>query len=230
MRHSSICHLAFIATILSTAPALAASSGDSGLELGVRTGYAFSAGHLGAVANGTDENLSSYVSGQWPFWLDVGYRINTSWYVGGFFQYGIGFVNDDEQRGCRNANVDCSASNLRVGIMGRYHFGPLSRTLPWVGYGVGWERGTFSVEGNSVDGDLDSTWSGMEFANFQLGVDFELARRATIAPFISFSLGQYDSLTTTTRLGSFSQTTESNLAKQSLHEWIFIGVRFAIAP
>lgn len=230
MRHSSITRFAFIATLLSTVPAVAASSGDSGLEIGFRTGYAFSAGNLGAVANGTDQDLGSYVSGQWPFWLDLGYRINPSWYVGGFFQYGIGFVNDDEQSGCRNANIDCSASNMRFGIMGRYHFGPVARTLPWVGYGIGWERGSFSVHGNTINGDVDSTWSGMEFANFQLGVDFGLPHRATIAPFISFSLGQFDNQTTTTRLGSFSQTEDLSLAKQSLHEWIFIGVRVAIAP
>lgn len=230
MRHSSISRFAFIATILSTVPAVAASSGDSGLEIGFRTGYAFSAGHLGAVANGTDEDLSSYVSGQWPFWLDVGYRINSSWYLGGYFQYGVGFVNDDHQRVCRDANVDCSASDLRLGIMGRYHFGPVAGTLPWVGYGIGWDRASFSMHGNTVDGDVDSVWSGMEYANFQFGVDFELPHRATIAPFISFSLGEFDNQTTTIRLGSTSQTTDQNLAKQSLHEWIFIGVRVAIAP
>jgi opacity protein-like surface antigen len=230
MRHSSISRFAFIATILSTVPAFAASSGDSGLEIGFRTGYAFSAGHLGAVAGDIDRDLGSYVSGQWPFWLDLGYRINSSWYVGGFFQYGVGFVNDDQQSGCRNADVDCSASDLRVGIMGRYHFGLVARTLPWVGYGIGWERAKFSMRGTSVDTDGDLVWSGMEFANFQLGVDFALPHRSTIAPFISVSLGEFDNQTTTWRLISTSQTRDQSLAKQSLHEWIFIGVRVAIAP
>jgi opacity protein-like surface antigen len=230
MRHSSISRFAFIATILSTVPAFAASSSDSGLEIGFRTGYAFSAGHLGAVSGGTDEDLSSYVSGQWPFWLDLGYRINSSWYVGGYFQYGVGFVNDDDQSGCRLSDVDCSASNMRFGIMGRYHFGPVARTLPWVGYGIGWDRTKFSAHGASLDADLDLTWSGMEFANFQLGFDFELPHRATIAPFISVSLAEFDNLSSTRRLGSISQTRDESLAKQSLHEWIFIGVRVAIAP
>lgn len=230
MQYRNVARLSLLATLLATAPAIAASSDDSGLELGFRTGYAFSAGHIGAVADGMDEDLSSFVSGQWPLWFDLGYRINASWYVGGYFQYGFGFVNDDHQSGCRNANVECSASDLRFGIMGRYHLGRLASTLPWVGYGLGWERASFSAHGTTVDGDRDWTWSGMEFANFQLGVDFELPHRTTIAPFISYSLGQFDNQTTTTHLGSFSETVDQNLAKQSLHEWIFIGVRVAIAP
>jgi opacity protein-like surface antigen len=230
MRHSKVSGIAVLTTLLSATAAFAAGSSESGFELGFRTGYAFSAGHLGAVANGTDEDLGSYVSGQWPFWLDAGYRINSSWYLGGFFQYGVGFVNDDQQSTCRNANVDCSASDLRFGVMGRYHFARVAQLLPWVGYGLGWERGAFSIHGNTVDGDTESTWSGMEFANFQLGIDFTLPRRATIGPFISYSLGQFDNHTTNTRLGAVTRTTDQDLAKQSLHEWIFIGVRIAILP
>jgi hypothetical protein len=230
MRHSKTSSIAFLVMILSTGSAFAATSTDSGIELGFRTGYAFSAGHLGAVANGTDQDLGSYVSGQWPFWLDAGYRINSNWYIGGFFQYGVGFVNDDQQSGCRNANVDCSASDLRFGVMGRYHFTGIARLLPWVGYGIGWDRGSFSLHGSTVDGDTESTWSGMEFANFQVGADFTLPHRAIIAPFVSFSLGQFDNRTTTTRVASYTSTVDQDLVKQSLHEWIFIGVRVAIMP
>jgi len=102
--------------------------------------------------------------------------------------------------------------------------------VPWVGYGLGWERGSFSAHGSALDGDTEWVWSGMEFANFQLGADFMLPRRAIIAPFVSFSLGEYDNQTTTTRVGSVTRTTDQDLVKQSLHEWIFIGVRIAIMP
>ena len=30
-----------------------------------------------------------------PVWLDLGYRLNPSWYVGGYFQWGAAFVNGD---------------------------------------------------------------------------------------------------------------------------------------
>src|SRR6187551_341261 len=115
-----------------------------GLEIGARVGYAFSAGNIGAPPNGTDQNLSDFVSGQWPLWLDLGYRFTPSWYVGGFFQYGFGTVNEDEQPGCRNANVTCSASDVRAGLMGRYQFAVAGPLLPWLGFGVGYEWGSFA--------------------------------------------------------------------------------------
>ena len=213
------------------APALGAERRGSGLELGLRTGYAFAAGHLGAPPNGTDYDLADYVRGQVPLWFDIGYRLNSEFYVGGYFQYGFGSVNDDQQTICRNANVDCSASNVRVGLMGRYHFAPVWLTSPWVGLGVGYEWGTVSLHqsilGNS---STDSSWSGFEIANLQVGTDFPLSSRFVLAPFVSLSIGQYQSNSTTTTTGATTTTADEDLAKKSLHEWILIGVRLAFSP
>jgi hypothetical protein len=231
MRKSRTSRLVFVTAFLSATPALAAGSGDSGFELGVRTGYAFSAGHLGAPPDGMDEHVGDYVSGQWPFWIDAGYRLDHSLYLGAFFQYGVGFVNDDRQDYCRNANVDCSASDVRFGVMGRYHFSPVRQASPWLGYGLGWEWGSFSSHQSLIGStNTEYTWSGWEYANLQVGVDFQLPHRAVIAPFISFSLGEFNNLTTTVKGGSTTTTTNQDLAKTSLHEWIFIGVRIAIMP
>jgi opacity protein-like surface antigen len=231
MRASSTFHIAFASALLATPPAVAASRGDSGFEVGIRTGYAFSAGHLGAPPNGNDGNVSDYVSGQWPFWLDLGYRFGHSLFVGGYFQYGVGFVNDDQQSGCRNANVDCSASDVRLGAMGRYHFAAAGRLSPWIGYGFGYEWGSFSLRQSILgSSSTDSSWSGFELANFQLGADVQLPRRAVIAPFISLSLGRFETAATTTRTGSTTTTVDQDVAKKSLHEWILIGVRIAVMP
>jgi outer membrane protein W len=204
-----------------------------GFEIGARAGYAFSAGNIGALPNGTDENLSTFVSGQLPLWLDVGYRITPALYLGGFFQYGFGFVNEDRQDGCRNANVSCSASDIRLGVMGRYHLSPAGPVLPWLGFGFGYEWGMFSVNVDQPligNPDTESTWSGFEFANFQAGADYHLAPRVAVAPFVSVSIGQYQSVSNTTTIGSTSTTANEDLAKKSLHEWILIGVRFAFMP
>ena len=212
--------------------ATAAELPAPGLEIGARVGYAFSAGNIGAPPNGTDQNLSDFVSGQWPLWLDLGYRFTPSWYVGGFFQYGFGTVNEDEQPGCRNANVTCSASDVRAGLMGRYQFAVAGPLLPWLGFGVGYEWGSFALHGPvlTVDTDLDTTRSGFEFANFQAGADYYLTPRVTVAPFISVSIGQYQSVSTTTTIGATATTTDDDLAKKSLHEWIMIGLRFGFMP
>src|SRR5262245_24113945 len=81
------------AALSSAAPALATAAADgSGLEIGARLGYGFAAGRLGAVPNGTDNDVGDFVSGQWPLWLDAGYRFTGDLYVGGFFTYGFGSV------------------------------------------------------------------------------------------------------------------------------------------
>jgi opacity protein-like surface antigen len=217
--------------LLFAAPALAADSGDSGFEIGVRTGYAWSAGKLGEPPNGTNNDLGDYVSGQLPFWLDAGYRFNPNLYMGGYFQYGFGTVNDDRQDLCRNANVDCSASDVRLGVMGRYHFAPTWRVSPWAGFGLGYEWGAFALHQSVIgESNTDSSWSGFEIANLQAGADVHVASRVVLAPFISFSLGQFQSIKTTTRTGTITTTTEEDLASKSIHEWILIGVRAAFMP
>jgi hypothetical protein len=221
-----------VASTFMAASGIAAAGGPhAGVEIGARTGYAFSAGNTGAVPNGNDNSLGDFVGGQLPLWLDAGYRLNPSFYVGGFFQYGFGFVNDDQQQGCRNANVNCSASDIRLGLMGRYHPAPTWLFSPWLGLGAGYEWGTFSVR-QSVLGNTstDSSWSGFEFANLQAGADYQVSRLFALAPFISFSIGQFRSTSVTTSNGTTTTTTDQDLAKTSFHEWFLIGARVAFMP
>ncbi|HMF41603.1 MAG TPA: autotransporter domain-containing protein [Polyangia bacterium] len=215
-------------------PALAAAApapAGTGLEIGARIGYGVAGGSLGAPPNGTDNDVGNFVSGQVPLWLDAGYRFTDAFYLGGFFQYGFGTVNQDQQNGCRNANVDCGASDTRLGVMGRYRLPPIMPAEPWLGLGIGYEWGTFSVHQSIVGStNTDSTWSGIEIANLQAGADFRVAQKIAIGPFVSFSLGQFQSTSTTTTNGNTTTTTDQDLAKKSLHEWFLIGARFAFMP
>jgi len=68
---------------------------------------------------------------------------------------------------------------------------------------------------------------GFEFMNLQVGADYALPHGLAIAPFLSFSLGQFRRLSTTATAGATTTTTDDDLAKHSLHEWILLGVRFA---
>jgi outer membrane protein W len=220
--------MVFASLVLAAVPSVAAA--QSGAEIGVRTGYAFAAGHTGALANSNDQNLGDWISGQWPIWVDAGYRFNPNWYLGGYVQYGFGFVNDDRQTGCRNANVDCSASDTRLGVMGRYHFVPAWQFSPWVGLGVGYEWTSLSVHESVLSTTTDTSWSGFEFANIQVGADYQIASRFLLGPFLSLSFGQYRNTSTTISRGSSSSTSDQDLAKESIHEWILIGVRAAFKP
>jgi len=223
--------IVFGAALLAASTARAAEPAPSGFEIGVRTGYAFSAGNRGAPPNGTDQPVGDYVGGQIPLWLDVGYRFNGDFYLGGFVQYGFGIVNDDRQDACRLDNVDCSASDTRLGLMGRYHLPTSSPLSPWLGFGVGYEWGTFSLHQSLIgSSNTDQTWSGFEFANLQVGADYHVAPKVALAPFVSVSFGQFRGISTKTTTGMTTTTTEEDVAETSVHEWILIGVRTAFMP
>jgi opacity protein-like surface antigen len=219
-------------TLAAGSTARAAEQATSGIEIGARLGYAFSAGHLGAPPNGSDNPLGDYVGGQVPVWLDAGYRFNHDLYLGAYFSYGFGVVNDDRQALCRNVNVDCSASDLRLGLMGRFHLPPVAQLSPWLGLGIGYEWGSFSLQSavGNTNTDTDSGWSGFEFANLQLGADYKIAQKIALGPFGSVSIGQFRHLSTTNTVGNNATTNDQDLAKTSLHEWILIGARVAFAP
>jgi outer membrane protein W len=220
--------MVFASLFLAAVPSVAAA--QSGAEIGVRTGYAFAAGHTGALANGDDQNLGDWISGQWPIWIDAGYRFNPNWYLGGYAQYGFGFVNEDQLTGCRNANVDCSASDTRLGVMGRYHFVSASQFSPWVGLGFGYEWASLSATTSGrTAGEFKG--SGFEFANLQAGLDYSVASRFVLSPFISVSFDQYRHLSFSgTAAGAVTLRGDGSPAKESVHEWILIGVRAAFKP
>jgi hypothetical protein len=113
------CSLLAVTGVSLASPALGADLSPSGFEIGVGTGYAFAAGDTGSsqtAPRGTDpaNPIGEFVSGQWPLWVDAGYRLSPRLYLGGYFQYGFGFVNYDRQSTCQEANVDCWASDVRV--------------------------------------------------------------------------------------------------------------------
>ena len=220
--------------VLAAAPAISAAERSRGLELGVRTGYAFAAGHTGALSGNADTNLSDWMTGQWPIWIDAGFRFNPNFYLGAYFQNGFGFVNDDQKSWCRNASINCSASDTRLGVMGRYHF-PASVSLasPWLGYGLGYEWTRFNGDIGSTSSATDYAGSGFEFANLQFGLDYEVVHRFLVAPFISVSFDQYRYLSHSARADNgipITATRSGSPAKESIHEWILLGVRVAFMP
>jgi opacity protein-like surface antigen len=223
--------IAIVTLVTASTARAAASAPETGIEVGARTGYGFSSGNLGAPPNGTDQNVSNYVSGQWPLWLDGGYRFSPEVYLGAFFTYGFGVVNDDRQDLCRNANVNCSASDVRVGLMGRYTFTVPWALAPWLGLGVGYEWGSFSLRQTVIGNtNTDSSWSGWEFANIQAGADYRVTPQFAVAPFFSMSIGQFGSTSTTNTTGSTTNTTEQDLEKTSIHQWFLFGLRASFTP
>jgi outer membrane protein W len=195
--------------------------------LGLRTGYSFAMGKTGGV-NGGDSDLSDTISGHVPIWLDLGYMVTDNIMIGAYGQYGIGFMGDDD---CDKDGVDCSASVIRAGLQGQYHFSPMANINPWLGVGIGyeWSSTSLSVDAQGQSMDISMDVRGFEYLNLQGGADFKLSPAFGLGPFVSFSLGQYDHVDGEVRgvIGDdvIALDVDEDLDDKSFHQWLTLGVR-----
>jgi hypothetical protein len=185
------------------------TEGIHGLELGVRVGYGVP---FGKSIN--DTNWSDNISGMIPFWADVGYRIDSNWYLGGFFQYGLGFLPS----GLCPTGLSCSTYDLRFGANLHYHFLPNQTLDPWVGIGAGYEISTISV---SAQGSSASTSvNGFEFGNAQLGLDYKISSAFGIGPFATFTVAQFSNVSADAIVQP-----QPTVNSKGIHEWLIFGLR-----
>jgi hypothetical protein len=217
---------------VSAAPAFA-DGGPTGIELGLRAGYALPFGNASGggsstttTTNGTTvtttgggSSLSDGVSGQIPLWVDAGYRITPNFYVGGFLQYGFAFIPNNSTTGCGQSGVSCSGHDVMFGVDAHYHVMPAAPFDPWVGLGFGYEILTFNLSQGSQSADVSA--SGWQFVNFQVGGDYHVTPSFGVGPFVALSLGQYSSASTS----SGATSTSNDIPNKAMHEWLTFGLR-----
>jgi hypothetical protein len=213
------------------APAQASPRGDThpavagdvaGIEIGARFGYAAPFGENLIAATETPTGTihqGNLISGGLPLTFDAGYRVIPSVYVGAFFTYSFLLMNSDalEPFAC-NAGLRCSGHQIDLGADVQFHVKPDGLVHPWIGLGFGYQWTAVDLS-NAQSGS--AVFSGFEFVNLQLGLDLKAATRVGLGPFVTFSLGKYDHVST-----SFGgQTTSTDLENSALHEWLTFGVR-----
>jgi hypothetical protein len=187
----------------------ARADGPTGLELGIRTGYALPLGRTTGLAN---DEFSDTTSGVVPIWFDAGWRFNEHMVVGAYLQYGSG--HSDTTADCGTGT--CPATDILFGGQFHYHLFPERLVDPWFGIGAGYEILNFTTEGG---GNQEFSFGGFDFFNVQAGADFKITRNLGIGPFVVFTSGQFSSF-------SSSNCSELN-APAALHEWLTFGIRFA---
>jgi hypothetical protein len=92
-----------------------------------------------------------------------------------------------------------------------------------VGLGSGYTKVSVGVSGDTT-GSFDV--SGWEFGNLQVGLDFALGSAVKIGPWISFSIGQYNSVGISGG-GNFGG---SDITNKTVHEWLMGGIRLVVLP
>jgi len=207
-------------TAAAPAPVAASTEPDPNathFEASLRVGFGLPLGSAaGNASGGGEQKLSDWSSFTVPIQLDIGVRLGGSWFLGGYFSYGFGGSVDSAI--CNNG---CTPSTLRIG--GQVHWHPLGNvaTDPWIGLGSGYEE--LKVSASDGNGSL----TGWEFGNLQLGLDFALGSVVKIGPWVSFSIGQYG---TVSAAGTGGGSASVPIPNKTIHEWLMGGVRLVILP
>lgn len=217
---SSLAVVMLLAAAPSWAQKLVPSSNRGAVQLGLRLGYGAPFGKLGTTATAMAGNdLSFFIKGQVPVAVDAGYLVNPNVYVGLLFQYGFGFTGSGDESFCNQSGISCSTTDLTLGVGVHYHLSPAASFDPWIGLGVGYEWLAVTATGTVASESFSS--SGFQYVNLQVGVDVSVAPNIAAGPFVSFSAGQYASVSN--QVGN--TTASQNITNQSFHEWLLFGVR-----
>ena len=230
--------LAATTAAIATASTLAFAQAESPLhfEIGARVGYAVPLGDIYGNGGQTavKTGMSDYIDGMIPFVGELGVRIARSVFVGAYLHYGIVSIASSGPS-CQGLDT-CDGHDVRLGGELLYHLNPEGPPDPWLGIGFGYEWMTVHSEGSksvpgfgTVSASLDSTLSGFEYVNLQLGVDYVAGHGIGLGPFVMLTVaqfGSYDKTTTQTFAGRTGTKSDSgDIQDTAVHEWWIFGLR-----
>lgn len=194
-----------------------------GLRLNLSIPAGIAEGQDPDVDDDVDVKLSDYSKVQGTFWLEAGYRVLPQLMLGVYVSAGAGGMGSMLKTTCDMDGIDCSITDVRLGVQGTYDFA-LSKMVPWVGAGLGYEVLTATLEGPGGKATLDA--SGAEWLLLQGGLDFA-AKQLRFGPFLSVTFSRF---TNGECSGSACPETGSfDLKNPAFHEWIMLGARGTVS-
>jgi hypothetical protein len=172
------------------------------LDLGIRLGLGLPFGNVDGYYGDT---LKATVSWAVPVSLEAGVRFRQNWRLGSYLIVAPG---DGLGLGC------CRTLDTQLGLSAHYHVLPGKPVDPWFGVGGGYEILSLFADGGSA------SISGWTWVVADAGLDLAdaPAAHATVGPFVTASLGQFDPL---------SPSPGTPKPSATLHGWVTIGMRVA---
>lgn len=216
-------------------PAKSAKDDGARLAVALSTGYGLP---IGAAAEG-GEDISTLVAGQVPFMIDLGVRFKQNSFIGLYFSYGVGVLSSDLADACDadaalfGAEASCSASALRFGLEFHYHIRASPSASVWLGYGFGyeWLNVRESLSRGSEDMSIGIGLHGLEYGNFQAGVEFTVSGAIALGPFLMFTLGNYGTGSVECTGSACTEPSASyDITNTATHHWLAAGVRATFLP
>ena len=195
-----------------------AGTAQAQFALDLKVGYAIPTGNV--VSSGTvSQSMSDTWSGSLPLGVDGRYRFTPNLSAGIYFQWNPAFVASNFCNGI-DVGVTCTGSDMRLGLEVMYGFNPTGMN-PWVSLGTGWQWTNISASLNGQSGG--ATYSGWEYFNVQVGVDFPLSKLFAIGPYVGYFGGTYTSVNATGNATVTDTSIPSSL--RSFHGWFQFGAK-----
>jgi len=178
-----------------TLPSTRIDAPKKALEVGVGVGYSQGTGQI--VESG--ERVSDIARSGGEGALDIGWRFNERWMLGGYGTFGY-------FRSAADAAGDITVRGVSAGAQGQYHTRPFGRWDPWIGFGAGY-RGLFA---SPNDGPVESR-HGIQLARLRVGVDIRGSRSFALGPVLGLDATMFTGMrsagsTVTTRIASEDMT------------------------
>jgi hypothetical protein len=189
---------------------------------------------FGSATGGRADDLSARYSWQWqPLELGLGAKIIDSLYLGGYFNFAVGWEGSDPDTAGRcergdgvTDDVSCSSVSVHAGVEARYYFTPADAMTGWLGYGIGFTSGTQYISDAGRYSE-SSAARGIELGRISGGLDFRPSRGFGLGPYAVVSIGRYTNETTTIRN---IETSSADIDNPALHAWLTAGLRMVIFP
>lgn len=221
---------------------------ESGFELGIGTGFAMPFGDADSGASLFDSGgqspnagisirdgkMSGIVAYRVPLLLDLGYRLDRTWWLGVRPEVGTGGFGSE----CPT-QANCNWTDARVGVVVKHHFDPGSLTDPWLGLNLGWEwmRSTASVvlppevtglsSSQSVSAKQTISGPTLELLG---GLNFDLGRHIHAGPFLSAAVGRYFRSSFDCPSAALGCPAPSWIEDGAFHAWLSLGISGSHGP
>jgi hypothetical protein len=195
---------------------LAPRAADAGVYLGLRAGVAWPSGDREG-----EEALSTVLDFAVPFTGEVGWQFQNGLLLATYLRIGPVALDERIQDVCEDADVECGAVDLGLGLEAIYNFSPEQQLQPWFGGFVGWSSLAYETELEGLEADL--AFTGWE-VGVQGGLDLEV-RPFTIGPFVQVGSGQFTEVTIDP---DNAPKFDDEIDDQQWHLWTTVGVKFGV--
>lgn len=146
----------------------------SGPELGLRLGLSTGSGQLEESGP-----LRERIAGMLPLWVDAGYRLYDRWFLGVYWQYGLGLSSSSSDAECES----CVHSAIKYGLQINYSFLTTPAARVWAGIGAGHQ----SFETVDEQTKRGVAFAGWEPVSLHVGSSWRPVEGVEIGPYFTWA-------------------------------------------